>query len=83
MAKPYRKIVSKKRGEKYTHENKYEEFSKVQEAIIDRQCGRKASFETLEEAYQIGQKSYKCPICGKYHRASIVKRRGGANGFSL
>ena len=33
-------------------------------------CGRKRRFESLEEAYQKGQSTYKCRYCGGWHRAT-------------
>lgn len=51
--------------------NKYAKEAKKAKKANRRlmMCESKAVFETEEEAYQKGQKSYQCPYCHKWHRS--------------
>ncbi len=64
--------------------NKYLEFSKVDDRILDNMCRNKAQYDTRELAYQKGQDCYQCIICHKWHRTTIIKgKRGKMRKFSL
>ncbi len=52
--------------------NKYKWFSREAQKLRkkNKMCEDKVAFETEEEAFQKGQKTYKCNYCGKWHRSS-------------
>jgi len=58
----------------------------TREDVAWRSCGRKAAFETFEEASALkGQYAYKCRRCAKWHRSGsaiqIAKKIANAEAF--
>ena len=55
--------------------NKYSKQSKEAQAkrIKEKACGRKKKYATEEEAYQEGQRTYKCPHCSGWHRSGALR----------
>lgn len=59
--------------------NKYEKESEEaqkrvrEERLQYKSCLSKVSFKTEAEAYQKGQKTYKCNYCERWHRASGIE----------
>jgi len=51
--------------------NKYKKQSGLARMFrkIAKMCLNKKAFETEEEAFQSGQRIYKCKHCGKWHRS--------------
>jgi hypothetical protein len=50
--------------------NKYSEFSEQAQEKRRRQrsCTYKVAYDNESDAYQKGQRYYKCDYCGKFHR---------------
>lgn len=40
----------------------------------EKGCTSKKSYDTKEEAFQKGQKTYKCKYCGKFHRSGKMSK---------
>ena len=66
--------------------NKYKDQSrKAQKARkLEAMCTSKRRYETEQEAYQKGQRSYLCPYCRGWHRSgafaellNVCKRKSG------
>lgn len=67
--------------------NKYKAQSRKAQKVrkLNAMCINKRRFETEAEAYQKGQRVYKCPHCGGWHRSgkfaelvSVCKRKSRA-----
>jgi hypothetical protein len=56
--------------------NKYRAESRESQAARkrERSCTRKASFASKAEAFQKGQRSYKCRFCGLWHRSGAFAK---------
>jgi len=54
--------------------NKYQKQSDEAQAAAKRwrDCERKKAFATEAEAFQKGQRSYRCPHCNMWHRSGIL-----------
>lgn len=62
------------RKRKNGRSNSTSNFESSNTILAYNTCERKASYDSREEANQIGMKCYQCPFCGKWHRTSTKKR---------
>lgn len=51
--------------------NKYRRESRALQAErkMNATCGSKVAYPTQDAAFQKGQRSYRCPYCGAWHRS--------------